>query len=1351
MIHLVPCQPRSAGDLPRLQFAFIYSRSIALLALAFAAGVCLACSSALGQDATDPKAQENAPQRGPGYVYRTLRFHDVDLARLIARLERFGVRIPITGTGQVDATIRVGLPIRNPFTWSAYHLEGTFSARQLVLEGVELRDLDASAAYKDGTLHIERLTVTLWDTQLNEAGGTFEGSADAQLAPRGELTARLNVNGLNVSELTRLAPNLPTISGGRAAGNVEARVPVEQARQLDAWRASGNLTLEQLQVENFPQLAVHTSFQFDRGALALNQLVANSGQNRVEADVQLSDRAPYPFRCVVRQARGQLEELAPLLARFGISEPISGAFDISGTASGNVQPLTWAAQGQARLTGVELRGLHLDAAQFAFAADRERVQINNVSAQAFGGTISGSGQLALANFQASADLAWSGLQVSDLLARFAPQSVSIAAVSRGRANLQVPAGAWSSPSKWQAAGNAVLESGRVQGVVFQQASARFELRNQSLGLFDARATFGTGGMLRAGARISLAAPYPFAINYDVRSIPIQLFTTFVGLAPDQLSGLASSTGSASGSLDPREINASGTATLAKLRAYNLRLDSASFAYAANRYGAAVDRIDATLYGGRVAGSAVIPFQTNVDAKAQLNWRGIDLGLALADLQLISEPVVAVSRGSLELTHRGGAELDWRKAIGSMRLDIDRLSGFGLRDATAAANVAINPGRLTVSGLRATWLQSSLTGQAEIALDDRFSFTARIAATGELAALPLRSLLPLGDQLAGKYQVRATVQGQAARPLTFSTSGSLSLASARVAGAAIDSLSLRFATGAQRVEIRDLQARLYGGSVSGSATLPLVDEAAGDAQLHLDEFDLGQLAKDVVKVPFQLSAVTSANLRVQMPPGTRNTPDEWTASGDLNAPSIEINRAHVGDLRASVSLDRETLTYHAAGHLFAGVLDLSGHWNAEQSQQTDNSGVLRLTGLQLSRLSPAFPKNPRLKGLSGRLDFHLPFSIGSKLELPTGAGELRIDQVRWRNLVLADRIESVVRLHSGLLELSALRGSFAGGALRGRVAIDLRQPTRSQLVARLDHVNLEQLLAPWENLRGLVTGSLDLEVRGVLGRPWRFAGTAAVTQGRALSVALSDVRVPFTLRFDPKTLATEIDAPDGAGQLGHGRFRLALTARAAQTTSLQLQANVTDADLQPLFAQAGVAIQMGSARVSGTVTLGGQSIRTLNDLTGLVRMRLRNVQPAALPGFQRLEPYLTGGLQGSSFSEGELVARIAGGALHIERFSLTSTSARLFASGRVALSGALDLAVAYSSYQLPGGMLGSALLARIPIAAATPVGLLITANQLLANRVVYLDVTGTISNMIVRVRPLPLLANEATRFFLGGAL
>jgi hypothetical protein len=61
-----------------------------------------------------------------------------------------------------------------------------------------------------------------------------------------------------------------------------------------------------------------------------------------------------------------------------------------------------------------------------------------------------------------------------------------------------------------------------------------------------------------------------------------------------------------------------------------------------------------------------------------------------------------------------------------------------------------------------------------------------------------------------------------------------------------------------------------------------------------------------------------------------------------------------------------------------------------------------------------------------------------------------------------------------------------------------------------------------------------------------------------------------------------------------------------------------------------------------------------------------------------------------------------------------------------------------------------LAARLSVLVSPPIGLLLEANQFLANQVVYLEVTGTIHSPTIRVRALPLLQEEAIRFFLLSA-
>jgi len=109
--------------------------------------------------------------------------------------------------------------------------------------------------------------------------------------------------------------------------------------------------------------------------------------------------------------------------------------------------------------------------------------------------------------------------------------------------------------------------------------------------------------------------------------------------------------------------------------------------------------------------------------------------------------------------------------------------------------------------------------------------------------------------------------------------------------------------------------------------------------------------------------------------------------------------------------------------------------------------------------------------------------------------------------------------------------------------------------------------------------------------------------------------------------------------------------------------------------------------------------------------------------------------------------LARGVVRVERLSLNSQNMQIYAQGNVSLAGRLNLSVVVNTGQINSTPAVLLVAARLSTLVAPPVGLLLEANQLLSNQVVYLDVTGTVHSPTVRVRPLPTLEEEAVRFFL----
>ncbi|HEY1786193.1 MAG TPA: AsmA-like C-terminal region-containing protein, partial [Pirellulales bacterium] len=1272
------------------------------------------------------------------------------------------------------ASFRLGIPWRHPLTWSDYRLEGNLAGADLVVEGVPLRSVDTAVVYTGGQLRLERLTVTLWDTAANQPGGTLTGTANLAVRSQGDFTARLSFVDINATELARLVPALPPIRGGRITGTVEAQAPFDRIKDPAAWRASGQLAIDRFTVADLPPAQIAARFQLDGGNLAVNDLTANIGGTKLRGDIRADGRAPYAFQIQLQQATGQLAEWGGLVRQLGIDTPPTGAFTAGGTIRGTLDPFAASATGTVDLENLAFRGAHVDSVHVEFAGDRRQLNVTRIAVRLYQGTASGSASVSLDSKPSGRlDINWQAVRAGQLLGDVLPQAQGAAGVSRGNLSVVIPAGEIGSPAMWQASGSATIDRLAIRGMAIRQASAAFELQNQSLSILRLRAEF-SGGRFQATARVALAAPLSATATFSLQDFDLSQLAAPLELKPTDLAGRLNASGTAKGNLADLGVSALLTGTADNASLLGVRLDALRFRVAASRYGLALKDINVRLYGGTLRGTGVLPFDTRVAGDADLAWSGIDVGRAAADFALAGGPLLrqamaaqpllrnvlshqplsgqslsGLAGGTLNLKLALGHDLDWHKLIGTAHLDIARLVGLGIQNGRIAVDAALANDTLTVSkcNLRASGFRAA--ANARVALTAPFDFAGKLSARGKFQNLPLAEMIAAGEPVSGDFTLDAKLRGTA-NPLAVAGDGTVAVRSLQIGKAKLESLDAEFVADRQSIALRRLDASFYGGSLQGSAVVPLAGQAAGEAALHLKQLDVGRLAADLARIPVRLNAVTTADLDVQIPAGTLADPQQWTVRATADIPSLAVNGLPVGDLHATANGRHDTLDYRLDGHLIGGLVQAGGRWSADQDAAA-NAGLVELKELQLARLVAAFPRSRQLQGLAGTVDLKIPFTLPAKFAWPTGRGELKLGDLRYQRIQISDRLDGRLTLDHGILKLERFEGTLAQGIVRASCSIDLGQPRRSRVRATLSGVNGEQLLAPWPEMKGVFAGPIDLDLRGVLARPWRFVATLGIEDGKVLSVPLTGFRLPLRIDVDPRTLAAEVDADDGAGQFGHGRVQLRLRLRSTNTTAVDLTASLTDGDLGPLLSSQSFG-QLAGGRVSGTITLSGQNVRSLNDLSGSVKASLRNLQVTALPVMQNLEPYLSGGLASAGSNDGDLRARIGAGVLQLERLTVNTSSARLYASGRVSMAGNLDLGVAVSSYPLPGGALAPALLARLPLAAAAgPVGLLITANELLANRVIYLDVTGTVSSPAVRVRPLPLLTTEATRFFLGGGL
>jgi hypothetical protein len=178
--------------------------------------------------------------------------------------------------------------------------------------------------------------------------------------------------------------------------------------------------------------------------------------------------------------------------------------------------------------------------------------------------------------------------------------------------------------------------------------------------------------------------------------------------------------------------------------------------------------------------------------------------------------------------------------------------------------------------------------------------------------------------------------------------------------------------------------------------------------------------------------------------------------------------------------------------------------------------------------------------------------------------------------------------------------------------------------------------------------------------------------------------------------------------------------------------------------------VGTGRITGRFDLGGQYVRSVNDLTGSLVAVLNGTSVREIPLLQQVVPYLNPLGATRAFQSGDVRATLSGGVFRVQRLALSNPTAQVFADGSITLAnGRLDLDVVAHTGQVGPGSAGLRLLGlRLPTIGPVPLGLIQDVSAFLSNQTVRLTITGTTANPAVRVNTGALLGEEAVRFFLS---
>lgn len=813
-------------------------------------------------------------------------------------------------------------------------------------------------------------------------------------------------------------------------------------------------------------------------------------------------------------------------------------------------------------------------------------------------------------------------------------------------------------------------------------------------------------------------------------------------------------------------------------------------------------------GGSFAGSARLAVVPRGDAEIQLETDSLPIG-PLYDLVLglgsgtDPTPIRGRVTGTIDVTAPLDSITDVAGWNASANLNVANLqSGDSLPLAIATGPVTIQDGIVTAADVRVTSPDADdvrLAASAKIQLAGRQRFAIAVRGNdvplGTLSQL-VASQTGLSNLADGKLDIDLSGQGElasrtwnvtgrVASPSLSVMSQNLGLIEHRIEFDAdhlaliplsesspseamrIETVRLEYAIGDDAIDFRNLSAGVFGGSLTGRASIPTGDAGTYDIDVAWNDvspvIDLQPfLPAGVPASRMKLTAATSGSIDWNVPVGQLNVPASHTGTANISLEQLTLGDAAIAGGEVTLSAADASIRLAGQGNVLGGKFTIDTT-SATQAGDDWSSwlkrfpiGTISVESVDLGQAAAVIvPRSPR------RIRGKASASIVLTPDDEPGADVLvnfKLTSLAVDGRSLSRGIDGKIRLVDGVVLIDRASGAYGGGRIyaTGRWRWD-DGDKRVQL--RFSGINAADGLMPIsmavaDRVTGMVSGNLSIAGKTDL----RLRGVVTARDSSLYSIATGTVDSGVTGRYNLENGRWNVKLGSIAGELAGGQIggmaEISSVPGLSGAFNLESRFRVNRVDFGRLLGQSGVTTSLASGKVAGDLTLGGRRIRGVADLSGQFAAELSQTQASAIPGLLKANRFLgVVSLVGTRFERGKVVGRIGAGALQIQEFSLASDRVRVFADGRVGIADLrmdMDAVISTGSLEDDNARL-LAFAAQLAIESALPITTLVEINRLVSNRTVHFDVTGPATNPNVKLDSAQTIREEAGRFLIREAL
>ena len=394
--------------------------------------------------------------RLPKTISTQIELSDVDLATIVQKAEKFGIKIPVPIAGRFSLKATATIPLGSLRDLKGYAFKGDATLKGASIDHIDLGQVSAHVDLVDGMLDLSDFRGQFVDKPSGDGknppkpttlppvsgplpAGAFRARLHASISPKGPATAKFEGDHLPLGELFAPFLPVPTPLSGELTLRMEAKADVANLDDSKSWYLEGRIDSRRIKYQDAVLDEIVSDVHLKGGHFEVSDLAAKLSGRPFTARGGIDVAAPFRYEAKVDVKGWELAEILKFVPGIPRPSPASGIIDARGEAGGTLRPFEIKTQGSVKIVKAKAGPAPLGTVAFRWATDRDIITITGLEVFAYGGKVTGEARIPTKpGTKLEATVTLKGIDAARLSSAFLDKKITLSGKTDGTLKVSMP-------------------------------------------------------------------------------------------------------------------------------------------------------------------------------------------------------------------------------------------------------------------------------------------------------------------------------------------------------------------------------------------------------------------------------------------------------------------------------------------------------------------------------------------------------------------------------------------------------------------------------------------------------------------------------------------------------------------------------------------------------------------------------------------------------------------------------------------------------------------------------------------------------------------------------------------------